>query len=209
MSEAAKLKPATTRWRRWILIAAALLCFYFLLPITLNFLASCLVRNDPLQPADVVIAMGGGRHCLRLQYGAELCRQGFGRKLILSGIDSFEGSEAEEKVRQQAVNLGIPAADVFILTNTFNTRAEADQLTTLMRQNGWQTALVVSEPSHTRRARYTLQQSAPQMRFTAHPVPADRPGVWRAERWWTRHSDTRYTIREFLAWVNTLVGGLR
>lgn len=208
MSEAAELKPKTTRWRRWILITAALLGFYFLLPITLNFLASCLVRNDPLQPHDIVIAMGGGQHCLRLQYAAELYRKGFGRKLLLSGIEAFEGVAAEEKVRQQAVNQGVPAADVFIVTNTFNTRTEADKVAALMRQQGWKSALIVTEPSHTRRAHYTLQRAAPDLAFSATPVPAEWPGVWRPERWWTRHTDTRHTIREVLAWVNTLVGGL-
>ncbi|MBL8207602.1 MAG: YdcF family protein [Blastocatellia bacterium] len=209
MAEAKELKPKATRWRRWIFVVTALLLLYFLLPVALNWLAACLVREDPLRPADVVIAMGGGRHCLRLHYAAELYRQGLGRKLLLSGIESFEGGDAEENVRQQAVSSGVPAGDIFILTNTFNTRTEADLLTELMQQHGWKSALVVSEPSHTRRAHYTLQQSAPEFQFTAHPVPADRPGVWRAERWWTRHSDTRYTIREFLAWGNTLAGGLR
>ena len=186
----------------------ALLFLYFLLPLTLTFLAGLLVRQDPLQPADIVITMGGGQHCLRLQYAAELYHKGLGRKLLLSGIESFEGSDEEEKVRQQAVLLGIPAADIFIVTNTFNTRAEAEKLTTLMRQQGWRSAIIVSEPSHTRRAHYSLQHAAPDLTFYASPGPAQWPGVWRAERWWTRHSDTRNTVREVLAWVNTLVGGL-
>ena len=190
------------------MLTIALLLLYFLLPVALNFSASLLIRQDPLQPADVVIAMGGGQHCLRVQHAAELYRQGFGRKLLLSGIEAFDGNAAEEKVRQQAVNLGVPAADILLVTNTFNTRTEADKLATLMRQQGWKSALIVTEPSHTRRAHYTLQHAAPDLIFAATPVPAEWPGVWHAERWWTRHSDTRHTIREALAWINTLVGGL-
>lgn len=190
------------------MLMIALLLLYFLLPMTLNFLASSLIRQDPLQPADIVIAMGGGQHCLRMQHAAELYRKGFGRKLLLSGIEAFDGNAAEEKVRQQAVHLGVPAADILLATNTFNTRTEADKLVTLMRQQGWKSALIVTEPSHTRRAHYTLQHAAPDLLFSATPVPAEWPGVWRAERWWTRHTDTRHTIREVLAWINTLVGGL-
>lgn len=186
----------------------ALLLLYFLVPLTLTWLASWLVRQDPLQPADIVVAMGGGQHCLRLQYAAELYRKGFGRKLLLSGIEVFDGSDAEEKVRQQAMSHGVPAADIFIITNTMNTRTEADKLSALMQQQGWQSAIVVTEPSHTRRARYTLQRAAPDSTFSSVPVPSDWPGVWRAERWWTRHNDTRHTMREALAWINTLVGGL-
>jgi uncharacterized SAM-binding protein YcdF (DUF218 family) len=208
MNETAQSKPKQNWRRRAGVFAATLLLLYFLLPLTLNFLAGLLIRQDPLQLNDIVIAMGGGQHCLRLQHAADLYRRGFGRKLLLSGIEAFDGTAAEEKVRQQAVNLGVPAADILIVTNSFNTRTEADKVAALMRQQGWKSALIVTEPSHTRRAHYTLQHAAPDLMFSATPVPAEWPGVWRAERWWTRHTDTRHTIREALAWLNTLLGGL-
>jgi uncharacterized SAM-binding protein YcdF (DUF218 family) len=208
MNEAAQSKPKRNWWRRGAILTIALLLLYFLLPFTFTWLASWLVRTDPLQPTDIVIGMGGGQHCLRVQYAAELYRKGFGRKLLLSGIEAFESSEAAEKVRQQAINFGVPATDIVILTNTFNTRVEAANIAALMRQQGWQSAIVVTEPSHMRRAHYTLQHAASDLQFSAAPVPADWPGVWRAERWWTRHADTRHTMREALAWINTLAGGL-
>ncbi len=208
MEVTAQPKPQRNWRRRGALLTIVLLVLYFLLPPTLNFAATLLVRQDALQPADVVIALGGGQHCLRVQHAAELYRQGFGRKLLFSGIEAFDGNAAEEKVRQQAVQMGVPAADIFIITNTLNTRTEADKLAALMRQQGWKSALIVTEPSHTRRAHYTLQHAAPDLLFSATPVPAEWPGVWRAQRWWTRHTDTRHTIREALAWINTLVGGL-
>ena len=215
MDEAAPSKAKRSWWRRGAILTIVLLLSYFLLPVALNWLAGLLVRQDPLQPADVVIALGGGQHCLRLQYAAELYHKGFGRKLLLSGMEFEAGGPAEEKVRQQAMNLGVPAADIFILTSdifnltkAFNTRTEADNLAVLMHRQGWKSAVMVSEPSHTRRAHYTLRHAAPDLTFYAAPVPAQWSGVWRAERWWTRHRDTRHTIREFLAWINTLVGGL-
>ncbi len=215
MEETAPSKPPRNWRRRGAILTIVLLLFYFLLPVALTFLAGLLVRQDALQPADVVLALGGGQHCLRLQYAAELYHKGVGHKLLLSGMEFDAGSPAEEKVRQQAVNLGVPAADIFILTSdlftltkAFNTRTEADNLAALMHQQGWKSAVMVSEPSHTRRAHYTLRHAAPDLTFYAAPVPAEWPGVWRAERWWTRHRDTRHTIREFLAWINTLAGGL-
>jgi uncharacterized SAM-binding protein YcdF (DUF218 family) len=196
------------RGRRWLLVGLALVLLYFLVPAALTGLASLLVRQDPLQPAGVVIVLGGGRHCLRLQYGAELYRKGFARKLVLSGIAAPVGSAAEANVRQQAVRLGVAEADILVVKNTWHTRAEAEALTSLMRAQGWHSALVVTEPSHTRRARYTLQRAAPDLAFSAAPVPQEWPQVWRAERWWTRRGDMRYTLREFLSWLNLLVGGL-
>jgi uncharacterized SAM-binding protein YcdF (DUF218 family) len=208
MKEIPPTNPKARRWRRGLLIGMALLSLYFLVPATLTGLASLLVRQDPLQSADVIIVLGGGRHCLRLQYGAELYRKGFARKLVLSGIEVPAGSTAEENVRQQAIRQGVAETDILVVKNTWHTRAEAEELTSLMRAQGWRSALIVTDPSHTRRAHYILQHAAPELAFAAAPVPQEWPQVWRAERWWTRRGDMRYTIREFLSWLNLLVGGL-
>ena len=37
------------------MLAAVFLCLYFLLPMFLHFLASRLIRQDTLQPADIVV----------------------------------------------------------------------------------------------------------------------------------------------------------
>jgi uncharacterized SAM-binding protein YcdF (DUF218 family) len=208
MNERQPTNPKARRGRRWLLLALALVLLYFLTPAALTWLASLLVRQDPLQPADVVIVLGGGRHCLRLQYGAELYRKQFARKLVLSGIEAPTGSTAEGNVPQRAIRQGVAEADIQVVKNTWHTRAEAEELTSLMRAQGWRSALIVTDPSHTRRAHYILQRAAPELAFAAAPVPQEWPQVWRAERWWTRRGDMRYTLREFLSWLNLLVGGL-
>lgn len=207
MQAAVQSKAKRNWWRRGAVLTIALLLLYWLLPVMLTWLASCLIRNDPLQPADIVIALGGGKPCVRLQYAAELYRRGLARKVLVTGIVAPPGSLAEEAARQQLVNLGIPPAEILVLKNTRNTRTEGEAIGRLMHEQGWQSALIVTDPSHTRRARYSLQRAAPDLTFYAAPLPA-APGVWRAERWWSRRGDMYHTIREFLAWANTLIGGL-
>lgn len=208
MAEATELKPKATRWRRGLIVVAALLCLYFLVPATLNFLAACLVRQDPLQPADVVIAMGGGTPCYRPRYAAEVYRQRLARKVVLSGLPAAWGEPAAQETRRSLVNFGATEADIIFADDTLNTRREADSLVQLMRAQGWHSALVVTDPYHSRRSVYTLQRAAPDLTFWAAPLP---PGadVWSPERWWTRRADVYATVREFIAWGNTLVGGLR
>lgn len=191
-----------------MILATVFVSLYFFLPIALEFLASLLVRQDPLQPSDIVVALGGGRPCQRPHHAIDLYRRGLARKVVISGLADVWGPDAKKVTRESLINLGASESDLIILDDTLNTRKEADILTDLMRKNGWQSALIVTDPYHVRRARYTMQQAAPDLAFYAAPVPPG-PAVWSAKRWWTRRSDMWLTVREFAAWINTLVGGLR
>lgn len=191
-----------------MLFAAAFLLLYFLLPLALNFLATCLVRQDALVPTDIVISLGGGRDCLRHQYAAELYRRGLAKKVVLTGLNFSRGEQEEKATRRYLTNLGIADADILLLRDVRNTRREADALAQFMRAQGWQSALIVTDPYHTRRAHYTMQRASSDLTFYAAPLPPG-PLVWRPERWWTRRGDMYSTVRELLAWANTLGGGLR
>lgn len=196
------------RWRRWIIFAAVLLCLYFFLPLMLHFSASLLIRRDPLQPADIVVALGGGVPCMRQDYAVELYQQGLAKKIVINGLAAEWGTDTEKTVRQHFINLGVPESDLVFAGDTGNTRAEAELLAHMMRKNGWKSAIIVTDPYHTRRATYTCERAASDLQFLAAPV-SEKISSWKQDRWWTRRGDVWLTIREFVAWGNTLVGGLR
>jgi uncharacterized SAM-binding protein YcdF (DUF218 family) len=202
-------KAAKTMWRRRAMLGAALLLLlYWLLPLTLNFLATCLVRQDALIPSDIAVSLGGGQACTRHLYAAELYRRGLAKKVILTGLNFTRGESEEIQTRRYLTGLGIADADIFLLKDVRNTRREADALAQLMHDQGWKSALIVTDPYHTRRACYTIQRAGPDLRFAAAPLPPGPLG-WKPERWWSRRGDMYATVRELLAWVNTLAGGLR
>ena len=155
----------------------------------LNFLASLLIRQDALQSADIVVALGGGTPCLRQDYAAEIYRQGLARKLLISGLPVVWGAGAEKTVRQHFINLGIPDTDLVFADDTGNTLVEAETIAQLMRAKGWKSALVVTDQFHTRRATYSCERAAPDLTFYAAPLP-DRISLWKHTRWWTRRGDT-------------------
>lgn len=188
--------------------AALLLLLYFLLPPGLTALATCLVRQDALAPADIVISLGGGGNCTRHIYAAELYRRGLAKKIMLTGLNFTRGEDEEKITRQFLVNLGIAEADIILLKNVRNTRREAEAVAQMMQAEHWQTALLVTDPYHTRRAHYTFQRTNAGLTFVAAPLPPG-PDVWQPERWWSRRGDMYATVRECLAWLNTLAGGLR
>lgn len=198
-----------SHWRRRLLLCAVFfLLLYFLLPRGLNALAACLLRQDALVASDIVISLGGGRDCTRHLYAAELYRRGLAKKVVLTGLNFTRGAEEEQVTRRFLGNLGIAETDIILLRDVRNTRREAAALTQMMLAEHWQSALLVTDPYHTRRAHYTFQRINPTLRFAAAPLPPG-PDVWHAERWWSRRGDMYVTVRELLAWTNTLAGGMQ
>ena len=197
----------TQGWkRRWLILASVVLGLYLLTPAALNFAARRLVRKDELKPADVIIALGGDALCWRERQAAELYHRGMGRKIIVSGIPFAWGGNTGEAKQRYLVCRGVPAADVVVLKEARNTRAEAVQLAELMQERGWHSATVVTAPFHSRRAMFTIERRAPQFKFYSAPLPAQAPD-WEPERWWTRRGEVTPTVREFVSWANTIVGG--
>jgi uncharacterized SAM-binding protein YcdF (DUF218 family) len=201
-----------SRKKRWLrtgfILATLLIGLYFLVPASLNGLARGLIRRDALQSADVVIALSGDAQCLREKYAAELYRQGRARKILVGGFAMAWGIHTGEAAKRFLVHEGIPAADVMVLKDTWNTRVEAELLVQQMRQHGWRSALVVTDSFHSRRALYTIEPVARDFHFSSQPLPEEL-SRWRPERWWTRRGDMWLTVREGLSWLNTLVGGLQ
>lgn len=192
--------------RRCVVLACLGLALYFLTPAVLNAAARRLLRADELQPADVIIALGGDALCLRERQAAELYHRSMGRRIIISGIPFAWGGNSGDAKRRYLVCRGVAEADVVVLKEARNTRTEADSLAELMQARGWRSAIVVTAPFHSRRALFTIERRAPQFKFYSAPLPAQAP-FWEPQRWWSRRRDVTPTLREFVSWGNTLVGG--
>lgn len=197
-----------SRYWLWLVFVGALVLGGMRLaaPPLLNKLALSLIRHEPPVRADLIIALGGDRYCLREKKAAELYHQGFARRIVVSGVQYIPGVHTGDWARQYVIELGVPGDEVIVLRETWNTREEARRLAIMMREQGWKSALVVTSPYHTRRALYTLEMAAPDLHFTPVSVEPRHP-EWRPERWWTRRIDAGMTIREVLAWINTLLRG--
>jgi len=189
------------------LIAAAL-GMYFVVPYELTLSARALIREDALRQSDVIVALGGDARCLREKQAAELFQKGLAQRLIVSGVPYAWGLHTGEAAKKYVVSLGVPDDKVIVLRDSWNTRQEALSVHSLMRDNLWQSAIIVTSPFHSRRALYTFERYAPGLVFISSPLPA-APPEWQPERWWSRRGDLGFTVRELLSWGNTLAGGLQ
>jgi uncharacterized SAM-binding protein YcdF (DUF218 family) len=189
-----------------IVIVSVVIACYFLIPIVLNRAAGSLIRNDQVVRADVIVALGGDKRCGREKRAVELYRQRIADKVIVSGVQYAWGIHTGEAAKRYVIRLGVPESDVLIIRDTWNTRAEARVLDSLMREHGWRSAIIVTSPFHSRRALYTVEKISPDLTFYSSPVTAQAP-EWQPVDWWKRRSDAFLTTREFISWINTLVNG--
>jgi uncharacterized SAM-binding protein YcdF (DUF218 family) len=182
------------------------LTIYLGAPAALNRVGGWLIRSDAVERADVVVALGGDNRCNREKKAVELYRQKLADKIIVSGVQFGWGVHTGEAAKRYVMSLGVSEADIIILRDVTNTRAEAQALKKLMNDRGWTKAIIVTSSFHSRRALYTVEKSAPELIYYSSPVPAEEP-EWRPAGWWKRRGDAYVTIREVLSWVNTLING--
>jgi uncharacterized SAM-binding protein YcdF (DUF218 family) len=201
-------RPPRRRLINFLIVIVALIVCYVYAGRLLNAAARSLIRIDPFTTADVVIALGGDARCWREKAAADLFKEGRARALVVSGVPHAWGVHTGEAARRYVESLGVPREQIFVLQESWNTRREAIDLDELMRRQGWKSAIIVTSPFHSRRAYYTFQRYAGDFTFYSAPLTA-APPEWQPEGWWTRRSDLGVTIREFMSWGNTLVGGLR
>jgi uncharacterized SAM-binding protein YcdF (DUF218 family) len=189
-----------------LIVSVCLSAVYFLTPVLLNEAAKGLIREDSLVKADAIVALAGDYRSNREKRAAELWLQGWGEYVVVSGMSYAWGFHTGEAARKYVMSLGVPGEKIFMISENLNTRAEARALDDLMRERGWNSAIVVTAAFHSRRATYTIERAAPGRSFYSSPVPAGSP-EWTPRAWWSRREDVYMTVREFTSWANTLMGG--
>lgn len=193
---AALLGPvlALTRLRPLLVVASASLGLLWLVvcftPLT-AWLAEGLIRRDPLQPADAVYVLSsyvqeddepGIGSASRLWRGLELLAQGQAKRLVVSEIPPPAGRY--ERVARAWLSVFQLDRELIVLGQLESTRQEALGVAALCRARGFERVLVVTSPTHTRRACAAFEREglavvcvpAVETRFDVEtlPKPSDR-----------------------------------
>ena len=166
-----------------------------------------LIIETALQPADVIVVLGGPR-AERWLEGVELHRQKLAPKIVLS---SGRIEPAEEMVRSRGirfpreadlmkdamVQLGVNAADIEIFPESVdNTAAEASVTRALSSSRNWRRIIVVTSKYHTRRTRYAFQRAFKGTGVDVQ-VHGSRFDGSRPDAWWKHRDDVRFVISEW------------
>ncbi|MCW2631560.1 MAG: hypothetical protein JWR88_522 [Pseudonocardia sp.] len=156
-------------------------------------------RIDDRQPVDVVVVLGAAQYdgkpssifSARLRHAQELYQNGDAKRIVTVGGaatgDAFTEADAG---RQYLIQLGVPATAVTAVGQGGDTLSSMRAVAQLAQDEGWSSALLVSDPWHSLRARSMARDAGLQ----AWTSPTRSGPVVQ-----TRETQARYIVRETAA----------
>ena len=195
--------------RRTLLFALAVLVVLAVLThqTWLAAIGDGLVARDEAAPSDVIVVLAGSSP-FRARHAETLYARGLAPHVIISNepISSHGVQTTWLELRQYGlVRLSIPDdAIVPIAELSDSTYDEALRSRAIMQERGWRSAIVVTDPFHTRRALMTFRQAfAPAgLTVVASPAEGSKYGV---ENWWTDRQAIMRVGQEYIKFGYYLV----
>jgi uncharacterized SAM-binding protein YcdF (DUF218 family) len=194
---------------KWILIIAVffyILLSYFHGPI-LTQLGKYLVMQHPATKSDLIVCLAGG-DVERGLASAELFAKGLAPRIFIArepipdGLETLKQKgiaypESVDLVMMIFKGLGVPETAVIRgdrpVQSTFE---EAERVGALIKEKKYRSLILVTSPTHSRRAWLTFRQVIPDkdFRITVIPTPYSK---FRAEDWWKTRRYVREVILEY------------
>ena len=156
-------------------------------------------RTDDRAKADIVIVLGAAQYDgrpssilkARLDHASRLYEQGVAPTVVTVGGrragDNFTEAQAG---RRYLVDAGVPESAVVEVDAGSDTLTSLQAVADTARERGWHTAVIVSDPWHSLRARTMARDAG----LTARTSPTRRGPVVQ-----TRETQARYILRETAA----------
>ncbi len=166
---------------RFLLLLAVLLALW---PLGDFAYVSTGSETDRAVPADVIIVLGcniyapdgGASPCMRARAGhaADLYNRRLAPWIIASGGPTEDGPTESAVLTQVLEDAGVPAAAIIGEDKSLNTIQNIHNSQAIMQQQGWRSAILVTEPFHINRATLIARDSG----LTVYPSPAIDTPNW-------------------------------
>jgi uncharacterized SAM-binding protein YcdF (DUF218 family) len=191
---------------RKFLIGAAIIALglYLAREPILGAIGSYLVQAQPPQKADIVVVLAGDSSGTRIRTAAELVKEGYAPKILVSGPESYYGQHECEFEIPFAVKAGYPESYFIHAENrAHSTREEAQFMVAELRRMGVRRMLLVTSNYHTRRATRMYHQEAPEIQIITVAAP---DAEFSPDGWWRTREGRKVALFEWMktiaAWFN-------
>ena len=166
-----------------------------------------LAVEDPLAPADAIVAISGDQGA-RTATAVELWKRGLAPLIVFAGSSEDPTSlPSAELMKRDAVRLGVPADRVLTEPSSATTEENATRVTDLFHAYGIKRAILVTSPYHQRRAAILFDRQVGNTGITFHNYPA-RDHEWDKTTWWAREPSRSRTLVELAKLGVEVIGGL-
>jgi len=151
-------------------------------------------QSEPLSKADTIVVVSGGQTTTRAEKGIELYKQGLAKNIIFSGDAYGDGPSNASAMREQAIQAGVPASQIFTDTDSQNTYQNAINSKKLLENNNSEKIILVTSPYHQRRTRDTFAQVLGS-KYSIENVSSD-DDRWSKSSWWGTRFGRNISISE-------------
>ena len=173
--------------------------------VWLTALGNALVHDEGPAKAEIVVVLAGDFAGQRLIAGAELVRQGWAPRVLVSGPPGFYGVNEADAAIRFGIAKGYPAEYFVALPHTaLSTRDEAVVVMTYLKSHQIRSFLLVTSDFHTARARRIFLATerrmggGPSLRTVAAPDQYFTPTTW-----WLNREGRKIA---FMDWTKTITG---
>ena len=159
----------------------------------------CAALERAVEPADCIIVLGArvrpdGTLSDSLRYRCEAAleawQQGLAAQVIVCGAQGRDEPVSEaEAMRAWLVEQGVPEGNIVLEDGSYNTEQNLQNAQALMRERGWESAIVVTSDYHLERALWIARDVG----IEASGIAAESPhplGIWLKNR-----------MREACSWI--------
>jgi uncharacterized SAM-binding protein YcdF (DUF218 family) len=186
----------------YISISIVVLLFLIILAthtLWLEAIAKFLIVNDHIFPSDVIVMLGGGGP-ERVWNGVKLYKSGYSKHIIVTGMENrFPGLTITwpQLARKEAMSLGVSEQAIILEERPTSTYEDAVYVKEDMLSRGFKSAIIVTSPHHTRRAKMIFKkvfkdQKEISLKFT----PVDG-GDFQVKKWWTQEGELIGVVNEY------------
>jgi len=203
-SQGGCLKTLGTGFGLMVVILVAVLGGFILLRAA----GSYLVYSDELEPASAIVVLSGGTET-RMNEALQLYKEGYGKVIILTetgqqteGYDYLNSFD----MRIQLMNNGVPNGNIIITDLSVNTTVdEAVAVRDLLKNRQYNSAIVVTDPYHTRRAAKIFHEMFGDsgIKIIIRPV---RTSWFNPRTWFLSRTGWNFTVTDYLKLVSMKFG---
>lgn len=176
----------------WLSLSVVVLLI-ILSPLVLREIGRLLTYADPLEKADMAVALSGDTGD-RVSEAAILMRDGYVDGIILT----YTNEEARDALFNEAVKKEISGGKIYVTYATVsNTVDEAKAVRDLTDERTWDSLIVITDPFHALRTRIIFRDIFEETGVSIQ-VRTVADHWYLANSWWKTREGVSLTVQEYL-----------
>ena len=184
--------------------AVSILVLLLTYTIWMSWMGAFLVHADTPSHADFIVVLAGDLYGNRILRGAELVKQGYASKVLVSGPAGIYGLHECDLAIQFVVSHGYPASwFIPVPHSSHSTEEEGRAIFPVLQELQAHTVLVVTSDYHTRRAFRTLHRQWPGIDI--HMIAAGDE-FFSPDGWWHNREGRKTFLLEWSKTFATALG---